>query len=77
MDKIIQIFFQWKGLTEGLKKHYDTVKKVCEEEGGVKLLGLYGPYNDRWNWVYMFKVESHKRLEEVTDKIDERYGGRP
>lgn len=77
MDYIIHICFQWKGVTEGLKKHYDAVKKTCEGMEGVKFMGLYGPYNERWNWVYMFKAESWEKLREASREWTELYGGRP
>lgn len=77
MDYIFQICFQWKGVTEGLKKHYDAVKKVCEEKEGVKFLGLYGPYNERWNWVYMFKADSWEKFREADRAWAAEYGGRP
>lgn len=74
---IIEICFQWETITEGLREHYEIVKKTCEEEDGVEFMGLFGPLNERWNWVYMFKAESFDRLREVSGKWDERYGGRP
>ena len=77
MDYIVQVFFQWKGITEGLKVHYDAVKKVCGDEEGVKFLGLFGPYNDRWNWAYMFKAESWEKFREADMKIVKLVGGRP
>jgi len=82
MDYVIGIYFQWKRtsketMSEDFKEHYDLVKKTCEEEDGVELMGLYMPMNKSWNWVYVFKVESIARLQEVTAIIDKRYGGIP
>lgn len=74
---IIQICFQWETVTEGLKEGYEIVKKTCEEEDGVEFMGLFSPYNERWNWVYMFKVDSWERFREADDKWTERLGGRP
>ena len=78
MDYIIQVCFQWKGITEGLKEHYELVKKVCAEKEGVKFMGLYGPLNERWNWVYMYKAESWEKYWEADRKfLSELSGGRP
>ena len=74
---IVQICFQWETITEGLKEHYEIVKNICEEEDGVEFMGLLSPYSERWNWVYMFMVDSWERFWEVRSKWDERYGGRP
>lgn len=82
MSYLIGIYLQWartskETISESFKEHYDLVKKTCMEEDGVELVGLYTPMNKRWNWVYMFKVESIARLQDVTATIDKRYGGVP
>jgi hypothetical protein len=74
---IVQVLFQWKGITDGLKEDYEKLKKAINEVDGVKFLGLYGPTNERWNWVYIFEVKERHKFWNAMDNWSELRGGRP
>lgn len=77
MDFIVQVLFQWEGITEGLKEDYDIAKKACNEVDGVNFMGLYGPVNERWNWAYIYEAESREKFWKAMEKTSELRGGRP
>lgn len=61
---IILLYFDWVGSVVELKEFNEKINKSCERVG-VKCNGLYGPMNQKWNYVWMFEAETYEKFLEM------------
>ena len=61
---LILLYFDWVGSTKELKAWEDNIKEACEKVG-VTYEGLYGSFNEKWNFVSVFKSESFEMFIEM------------
>lgn len=52
------IYFDWKGPRGSVSEYGEKIKEACEKTGA-KFKGIWGPHNDKWNFVVMIKAEDH------------------
>jgi hypothetical protein len=58
LEKMIILFhIDWYGTAERLKKRDEAQKKASEKTEGSKYLGRYVPWNKKYHWTYMIKVD--------------------
>ena len=50
-------YFDWKGPRDTVKEYGDMLKKACEKTGA-KFHGIYGPGQDKWNFVAAVEAEN-------------------
>ncbi len=65
---IILLYFDWTGSRKELKEWNDRIVESCKNSG-VKYNGLYGPHNEKWNFVSMFETESYDKFLEMGRKV--------
>ncbi|MBS7619129.1 hypothetical protein KEJ21_00565 [Candidatus Bathyarchaeota archaeon] len=65
---IILLYFDWVGGLSELKDLNEKIKKSCEDEK-VKYMGIYGPLNLKWNYVWIFEVESYEDFIRMAHNI--------
>ena len=53
-------YFDWSGTREGLMGWVEAVRAECEKQG-VRLLGLYGPSQVKFNWCFIHEVDSQEQ----------------
>ena len=58
---IILLYFDWNGAVSELKDFNDKIRKCCEQTG-VKYMGLYGPMNQKWNYVWIFDAGTYEEF---------------
>lgn len=58
---IILLYFDWNGSRKELKEWNDSIVESCKNTG-VKYMGLYGPHNEKWNFVSVFESESYDKF---------------
>ena len=52
------IYFDWTGPRGTVKEYGEKLKKACEKTGA-KFKGIWGPNNEKWNFVAMVEAEDH------------------
>ena len=65
---IVINFFDWSGTRSSLTSYVEAVSGECEKHG-IRMLGLFGPEQDRFNWAFIFEVtdpEQYHRLSRDT-----------
>lgn len=65
---IILLYFDWIGGLSDLKDLNEKIKKSCEDEK-VKYMGLYGPLNLKWNYVWVLEAESYEDFIKMARNI--------
>jgi hypothetical protein len=61
---IILLYFDWTGSWTELKELNEKIRQ-SSEKSGVKCLGLYGPMNVKWNFVWIFESKSYEEFLEM------------
>jgi len=54
---IAQYYFDWKGPRDTVKEYGEKLVKACEKTG-TKFHGIYGPGQDKWNFVAVIEAEN-------------------
>jgi hypothetical protein len=54
---ICHIYFDWNDKRDTVKEFGDKLKAACEKMD-TKFLGIYGPHQDKWNFVAMVEAPS-------------------
>ena len=65
---IILLYFDWVGSTKELKDWEDRIKEACENTG-VEYKGLYGPINEKWNFVSILETETYDNFLAMGKKV--------
>ena len=58
---IILLYFDWVGSHKELMEWEANIKEVCEKTK-VEYQGLFGPMNDKWNYVSIFETEAYENF---------------
>jgi hypothetical protein len=58
---IILLYFDWNGSTKELKSWENKIKESCQKTD-VDYKGLFGSFNEKWNFVSIFKTETFERF---------------
>ena len=53
---IAQYYFDWKGPRGTVKEYGEMLVKACEKTGA-KFHGIYGPSQDKWNFVAVIEAD--------------------
>jgi hypothetical protein len=61
---IILLYFDWMGTTRELKSWEGKIKASCQKTD-VDYKGLYGSFNEKWNFVCIFKAETFENFLEM------------
>ena len=61
---IILLYFDWTGTTKELKSWEEKIQTSCNKTG-VEYNGLYGSFNEKWNFVSMFETETFENFLEM------------
>jgi len=61
---IILLYFDWTGTTRELKSWEEKIKSSCQKTD-VDYTGLYGSFNEKWNFVCIFKAETFENFLEM------------
>jgi hypothetical protein len=67
----VLVYFDWAGSRKELKEWLECIVKACDETE-VEYEGLYGPLNEKWNYVGMFETESYDEFRRMTRKVSRR-----
>lgn len=67
----VLVYFDWTGSRKELKEWVDTILEACGETE-VEYEGLYGPLNEKWNYVAIFETESYDEFRRMTRKVSRR-----
>jgi len=65
---IVLLYFDWVGSVTELKELNEKIKTVCDQ-GGVRYLGLYGPMNQKWNYVWMFDARTYEEFGNAARQV--------
>ena len=55
------IYFDWKGPRGTVGEYGEKLKKACEKTGA-KFKGIWGPHNEKWNYVAMVEAEDQAEI---------------
>lgn len=55
------IYFDWTGARGTVSEYGEKLKKACGKTGA-KFKGIWGPHNEKWNFVAMVEAENHSEI---------------
>lgn len=61
---IVLLYFDWTGTTLELRAWENKIRESSEKTG-VDYKGLYGSFNEKWNFVSIFKAETFDNFLEM------------
>ncbi len=61
---IVINYFDWSGTRDGLMGWVEAVRAECERQG-VRLRGLYGPSQVKFNWCFIHEADSQDQYTRV------------
>jgi hypothetical protein len=64
----ILLYFDWTGSRKDLKEHDKKFQKSCLDTG-VEHMGLYGPANVKWNYVWLFQANDFEHFREMARRV--------
>ena len=67
----VLVYFDWTGSRKELKEWVEKILEACGETE-VEYEGLYGPLNEKWNYVGIFETESYDEFRRMTRKVSRR-----
>lgn len=62
-------------MVNGLKKHYEIVKRGSDDLSGVEFIGLFRPKTEPWNLATFHRVKDLEAMAKLDHGVSENCGG--
>jgi hypothetical protein len=66
--------FMRNGMRSSLKESYNSISKISESIDNINFIGLYRPWNEEWNWLYLFELTELETWHEIDAHFCEEFG---
>ncbi|MGD0804020.1 MAG: hypothetical protein ABSA11_08115 [Candidatus Bathyarchaeia archaeon] len=61
-------------MRSSLKESYNSISKISESIDNINFIGLYRPWNEEWNWLYLFELTELETWHEIDAHFCEEFG---
>jgi hypothetical protein len=73
MNFIIETNWRNRETRKGINEYYQSLEQACDAVDGVKLIGLFEPLNETWNWTHFIKVDDLEQWRSVAKETRRLY----